>query len=178
LVTGDRLLVADGLRPEMAEGAGTIAIELEASDPIDVAVVQVADGALISGIARWLKAVKPATRIVGVCASGAPAMARSYAAGHVVAMSGAKTIATALAITEPTRESLARVIPLVDEIVLVDDDDLRSAQQLIRETLGVPVEPAGAAGVAALARHGAQLPDGGTAVVLTGAGTAHTTELA
>jgi hypothetical protein len=125
----------------MAEGAGTIAIGLEASDPIDVAVVQIGDGALISGIARWLKAVKPATRIVGVCASGAPAMARSYAAGHVVAMSGAKTIATALAITEPPRESLARVIALVDEIVLVDDDDLRSPNSSFARRSACPSNP-------------------------------------
>ena len=59
---------------------------------------------------------------------------------------------------------------LVDEIVLVDDDDIRGAQRLVEETLGAVVEPAGAAGVAALARHGAQLPEGRTAVVLTGAG--------
>jgi threonine dehydratase len=67
-------------------------------------------------------------------------------------------------------QSLARVIALVDEIVLVDDDDLRCAQRLTVESLGVVVEPAGAAGVAALARHGAKLPRGRTAVLLTGAG--------
>jgi threonine dehydratase len=95
--TEDRLLVVDGLHPEMAEGAGTIGVELQASGPIDVAVVQIGDGALISGIARWLKARQPRTRIVGVCASGAPAMARSFAAGRVVATPGTNTIATALA---------------------------------------------------------------------------------
>jgi threonine dehydratase len=133
-------------------------------------VVQVGDGALIAGVACWLKAAQPRTRIVGVCASGAPAMARSFAAGRVVAMPG-KTIATALEISEPVPESLARVIALADEIVLVDDDDLRSAQRLILQTINVPVEPAGAAGVAALTRHGARLRPGRTAVLLTGAGT-------
>jgi threonine dehydratase len=131
----ERLLVLDGLRPEMAEGAGTIALELEASGPIDLAVVQVGDGALISGVACWLKHARPQTRVVGVCASGAPAMARSFAAGHVVSTTRTETIATAIAISEPIPESLARVLALVDEIVVVDDDDLRSAQQLIRDTL-------------------------------------------
>jgi threonine dehydratase len=68
-------------------------------------------------------------------------------------------------------ESLARVMALVDEIVVVDDDDLRSAQQLVLETLDIPVEPAGAAGVAALVRHGPSMPPGRTAILLTGAGT-------
>jgi threonine dehydratase len=98
-------------------------------------------------------------------------MARSFTAGQVISTPGTDTIATALAISEPVPESLARVIALVDEIVLVDDDDLRCAQQLIVESLGVLVEPAGAAGVAALARYSAQLPRGRTAVLLTGAGT-------
>jgi threonine dehydratase len=167
----DRLLVVDGLGPEMAEGAASIALELEALGPIDLACVQIGDGALASGIACWLKHKRPETRIVGVCASGAPAMARSFAAGHVVSTPDTDTIATAIAVSEPIPESLARVIALVDEIVLVDDDDLSSAQQLILDTLDVAVEPAGAAGVAALARHGGRLPAGRTAVLLTGAGT-------
>jgi threonine dehydratase len=165
-----RLLVVDGLYPEMAEGAGTIAVELESAGPVALAVVQVGDGALISGIACWLKNARPQTRVVGVCASGAPAMARSYAAGHVISTPGTNTIATAIAVSDPIPESLARVIALVDEIVLVDDDDLRAAQKLIRDELNIAVEPAGAAGVAAITRHGERLPAGRTAVLLTGAG--------
>jgi threonine dehydratase len=166
----DRLLVVDGLYPQMAQGAGTIAHELGALGPIDVAVVQVGDGALISGMACWLKHSRPQTRVVGVCASGAPALARSFAAGHVVSTAGTDTIATAIAISEPIPESLARVRALVDEIVLVDDDDLRGATQLIRDTLDIAVEPAGAAGVAAVARYGNRLPAGRTALLLSGAG--------
>jgi threonine dehydratase len=167
----NRQLVVDGLDPEMAEGAGTIGLELEALGPIDLAVVQIGDGALVSGIACWLKQARPQTRIVGVCASGAPAMARSFAAGHVVSTPDTNTVATAIAISEPIPESLARVIALVDEIVLVDDGDLRSAQQLILDALSIAVEPAGAAGIAALARHAECLHRGRTAVLLTGAGT-------
>jgi threonine dehydratase len=166
----DRVLVVDGLRPEIAEGAGTIGIELQAAGPFDLMLVQMGDGALITGIARWVKATTPQTVIVGVCASGAPAMARSFAARRPVSTNGTNTIATALAVSDPIPESLARVLELVDEIVLVDDDDLRSARQLIAESLGVLVEPAGAAGVAALTRHGDRLPSGRTAVLLTGAG--------
>jgi threonine dehydratase len=165
-----RTLVKDGLDPAIAEGAGTIAVELASLRPVDVALVQIGDGALISGVARWLKARHPQTRVLGVCASGAPAMAKSFEAGRPVSSEGAGTIAGALAITEPGPESFARVAALVDEIVLVDDDDLRSATRLIAESLGVLVEPAGAAGVAALRRYADQLAGERIGVLLTGAG--------
>jgi threonine dehydratase len=165
----ERFLVIDGLHPEVAEGAGTIGVELGSAGPIETAVVQVGDGALITGIACWLKAISPSTRIIGVCATGTPAMAESFAAGHPIRNEGTRTIATALAITEPVPESLVRVKALVDTIVLVDDDDLRFAADLIAESLGVLVEPAGAAGVAALLRHQAEIPGGRVAVLLTGA---------
>jgi threonine dehydratase len=165
-----RVLVVDGREPAMAEGAGTIGIELAPAGPFETVLVQVGDGALISGVACWLKSVAPQTKIVGVCASGAPAMAHSFAAGRAVAVEGDGTIATALAITEPVPESVARVTALVDDIILVDDDQLRRASELIADTVGVLVEPAGAAGVAALLRHSDELHGDRPAVILTGAG--------
>jgi threonine dehydratase len=165
----DRLLVRDGLDPAIAEGAGTIGVELGETDPVDTAVIQLGDGALITGIARWLKSKWPQTRVIGVCASGAPAMAESFAAGHPISVAGTGTIAAALAITDPVPESFARVVALVDEVVLVDDDDLRSAMDLIAESVGVLVEPAGAAGVAALTRHRKRITGERVALLLTGA---------
>jgi threonine dehydratase len=166
----DRVLIQDGLDPSIAEGAGTIAVELESGGPIDTAVVQIGDGALVSGIARWLKSWDPQPRVVGVCASGAPAMAESFAAGRPVSVEGPGTMAAALAITDPVPESVARVTALVDDVVLVDDGDLLAAIDLVAETLGVLVEPAGAAGIAALSRRGAQIPGERVAVLLTGQG--------
>lgn len=165
----DRLLVVDGEDPAMAEGAGTIGLELGTAGPFDAAVVQLGDGALITGVACGLKSVSPQTRVIGVCASGSPAMERSFRAGRPLADPGTGTIATAIAIEEPVPASFARVQALVDDVVLVDDDDLRAAMALIAESLGVLVEPAGAAGVAALRRYGAELPGERVAVVLTGA---------
>lgn len=165
----DRLLVVDGEDPAMAEGAGTIGLELGTAGPFDAAVVQLGDGALITGVACGLKRVSPRTRVIGVCASGSPAMERSFRAGRPLADPGTGTIATAIAIEEPVPASFARVQALVDDVVLVDDDDLRAAMALIAESLGVLVEPAGAAGVAALRRYGAELPGERVAVVLTGA---------
>ena len=162
------LLVVDGLDAAIAEGAATIAVELETAGPLDTAIIQIGDGALVSGVARWVKARTPDTQVIGVCARGAPAMARSFAAGHPISVVGEGTIASALAVTDPVPESFARVSALVDEIVLVDDNDLSSAMALIADCTGVLVEPAGAAGVAALLRHQASIPGQRVAVLLTG----------
>jgi threonine dehydratase len=164
-----RVLIVDGLDPTIAEGAGTIGVELAAAGRIDTAVIQLGDGALIAGVARWLKSRAPECRVIGVCASGAPAMALSFAAGRPVSDPGTGTIAGTLAITDPVPESLTRILALVDDVVLVGDDDMRSAMTLIAESLGVLVEPAGAAGVAALARHPEKVSGERVAILLTGA---------
>jgi threonine dehydratase len=160
------LLVSDGEPAAVAEGHGTIGIELLRSGTLDTVVVQIGDGALIGGIARWLKAQSPDTRVVGVCASGAPAMKLSIEAGRPV-RSEPTTIAGGLAISEPIAASLERVRTLVDDVVLVDDEDLLTAMALIADTIGVLVEPSGAAGVAAVQRH--SVPGERIAVILTGA---------
>jgi threonine dehydratase len=165
-----RVLVVDGLDPATAEGAGTIGLELDRAGHLDTVVVQIGDGALVSGVARWLKSRQPGIRVVGVCASGAPAMAESIAEGRPVSIRGAGTIAAALAIVDPVPQSLARVSALVDDVVLVDDQDLELAMDAISRHLGLLVEPAGAAGVAALMRHREAIPGKRVGVILTGAG--------
>jgi threonine dehydratase len=164
-----RRLVIDGLDPAIAEGAGTIGLELDAMGPLDTAVIQLGDGALITGVARWLKSSRPETRVVGVCASGAPAMAESFAAGRPISVTREGTIAGPIATTNPVPESFARIVELVDEVVLVDDDDLRGAMRLIADLTGVLVEPAGAAGISAVARHQEAVTGERVAVILTGA---------
>jgi threonine dehydratase len=62
------IFVEDGKEPAIAEGAGTIGIELLRLGPLDAIVLPVGDGALITGVARWIKHHAPDTRIVGVCA--------------------------------------------------------------------------------------------------------------
>ena len=171
--SAERQLVTDGLSPAMAAGAGTIGLELAAHRAFDTVIVQVGDGALASGVACAIKAVAPATRVVGVCAEGAPAMAVSFAARRATNVVGDGTIATALAITEPVPASLARLLAYVDEILTVDEDHLRRGMNVIASSLGVLVEPAGAAGVAALIQHGARISGERIAVVLTGSGAGH-----
>src|SRR5262249_47621404 len=86
--------IEDGWEPAIAEGAGTIGVEISAwPAPIQTLLVPIGNGALACGVGRWLKAVSPQTRIVGVVAEAAPAMRLSWLSGTVVATERADTIA-------------------------------------------------------------------------------------
>lgn len=161
----DRVFVEDGDDPAIAEGAGTIGVELLSAGPIDTVVIPVGDAALITGIARWIKAHSPATRIVGVCATGAASVAQSWRAGQVLS-SPTDTIAEGIRIERPVQSSLTRMRSLVDDMVLVDDAAMLAAIRTAATTLGLLLEPAGAAGLAAIAEH--DLPGDLVATVLTG----------
>ena len=160
------IFVEDGEDEAITEGAGTIAIELLEAGSIDTIVLPLGDGALITGVASWIKEQSPATRIVGVCASGAPAMAESWKKGSVFATASTDTIADGIAVRVPIAKAVERIQKLVDEIVLVDDTSLIEAMQLTASALGILLEPAGAAGLAAIRAH--QLPGDRLATVLTG----------
>lgn len=158
--------VEDGGLAAIAEGAGTIGVELLTAGPLDAVVVPVGDGALINGVALWVKENSPRTRVVGVCAAGAPSMVDSWRAGRPIAGPRPATIADGLAIQVPVAESVAWMHGLVDDMVLVDDAALIEAMRLAADTLGLLLEPSGAAGLAALRTH--DLPGERVAVVLTG----------
>jgi len=161
-----RVFIEDGDDPAISEGAGTIAVELLKSGAFDTVVVPVGDAALISGMALWLKAHSKNIRVIGVCARGAPAMARSWSAGTPVALGPADTIADGLATRAPIQTSVQRIRALVDEFLLVDDAAMLDAMRLAFRTLGLVLEPSGAAGLAAIRSH--SIPGDRLATVLTG----------
>lgn len=160
-----RVFVEDGEDPAISEGAGTIAVELLQSGPIDTAVIPVGDGALITGMALWLRKHSPKTRIIGIVAQGAPAMADSWKAGKVLTVPP-HTIADGLAIGTPIARSLERVRALVDDFVMVDDAAMRRGVQTVAGALGLLLEPSGASGIAAIASG--MISGGQIATVLTG----------
>jgi threonine dehydratase len=141
--------VEDGAEPAIAEGAGTLGVELTAwPEPLDAVYVPVGNGALATGVGRWIKAHSPATEVVGVCAAGAPAMFESWRTGAAVSTARADTIADGIAVRVPVDRALQDLAGSVDRMILVDDALIVSAMQLLFETLGVVVEPAGASGLA------------------------------
>ena len=162
------VLVEDGRDAAIAEGAGTIGMELlRWPEPFDAIVVPLGDGALLGGVARWVKAHVPATRMVGVCAAGSPAMERSWRRGQVAAVLP-KTIADGISIQTPFEEAVADLRGIVDEILLVKDETLITAMRLAHQELGLVLEPSGAAGLAALLAHGERFRGKLVGTVLTG----------
>lgn len=143
-------LVEGGSETALAEGAGTIGTELTGfPGPIDHVLVPVGHGASLCGIAAWIKATSPATRVVAVGSTGAPAMERAWRTGDLEPDGPTKTIAESLAVREPVAETLQAMRNTVDDYVLVDDELLLTAVGLLLNRSGLVVEPAGAAGVAA-----------------------------
>lgn len=149
------MFVEDGREAAIAEGAGSIAVELLSwPEPFDAVVVPLGNGALLGGIGTWIKSVAPHTRVIGVCAADAPSMELSWRAGRPVETERASTIADGIAVRVPVPIALDHLRNVVDDIVLTSESALREATRMLFETVGLVVEPAGAAGVAALIEHG------------------------
>ena len=147
--------VEDGREPEITEGAGTIALEcLEAGVSADTALVPVGNGALIGGMGLWMRHAAPEVAVVGVVAREAPVMRRAFESGDPSPAEAAPaTIADGIAVRVPVPEALPLMRRVVHEVVEVGEDALREAVRLLHRTLGLLVEPAGAAGIAALLEH-------------------------
>jgi threonine dehydratase len=145
------LFVEDGAHPAFAEGAGTIAKELmEAGSQIDTVVVPLGNGALLTGIAVWMKHFAPQTSVLGVVSQGAPAMQLSFARDEVVETESVNTIADGIAVRVPVPFSLDAMRGVVDEVLAVSDEQMLQAMRLVHRVLGLVVEPSGIAGLAAI----------------------------
>lgn len=143
--------IEDSKDVETAEGAGTIGVELlRWPEPFDTLLIPLGNGALLAGIASWVKAHQPATQIIGVCAAGAPAMERSWRTGQLVAFEQISTIADGIGVRLPVPEALTDLKGIVDDLLLVDDSAMLSAMRLAHRELGLVLEPSGAVALAAL----------------------------
>jgi len=149
-------------------GQATLALELDdQAGPLDTVLVPVGGGGLIAGIASYFAG---AARIIGVEPDGAPTLARARAAGAPVDAPAGSIAVDALA---PRRVG-EMVFPItrayVEDVVLVDDNAIRSAQRTLWQTARIAAEPAASVGVAALLT-GAYQPAPGerVAVIITGA---------
>lgn len=162
------LMLADGLDKEAAEGAATIAMELLAGGAPEAILVPLGNGALLTGIARWVKAHAPQCRVVGVQARGADAMEKSWRSGQLVFPARIDTIADGIGVRVPIAEAMADMQGIVDDVVLVDDAAIVRAMRLLFERAGLLTEPAGAAGVAALLDGGAAYKGARVATILCG----------
>jgi threonine dehydratase len=136
--------------PEVIAGQGTIAMELlrQHPQPIHAVFCCVGGGGLISGIAAYTKRLRPETRIIGVEAADADAMARSLAAGRRVKLEQVGLFADGAAVKMVGEETFRLCSQYVDEMILVDTDAICAAIKDVFEDTRSILEPAGALAVA------------------------------
>ncbi|MBL8981256.1 MAG: pyridoxal-phosphate dependent enzyme [Gemmatimonadetes bacterium] len=149
---GDRY-VEDGREPAIAVGAASIAVELLATgESYDAIVIPLGNGALLGGMATWIKARSPATEVIGVCAAAAPSMKLSWERGTAIETTSAATIADGIAVRVPIPEAIDSLRGIVDDILLVEEGQIVDSMRLAWRETGQVVEPAGVVGVTAIAR--------------------------
>jgi threonine dehydratase len=136
--------------PEVIAGQGTIGMEIlrQHAKPIHAVFCCVGGGGLISGVAAYIKRVRPETRIVGVEAVDADAMARSLKAGKRVRLDHVGLFADGAAVKYVGEETFRLCRMYVDEMVLVDTDAICAAIKDVFEDTRAVLEPAGALAVA------------------------------
>jgi len=150
------MFVEDGREPAITAGAGTMGMEITGgARRVDTMLVPLGNGALLAGVGCWFRAHSPKTRIIGVCAEGAPSMEQSWRTHTVRSTPQVDTIADGIAVRVPVPEALADLEGVVDDIVLVSDDAMKRALKLVHAHLGLLVEPSGVAGVAAVMSYSA-----------------------
>ncbi|HEX4509738.1 MAG TPA: threonine ammonia-lyase, biosynthetic [Burkholderiaceae bacterium] len=138
--------------PDVIAGQGTIAMEIlrQHHGPIDAVFAAIGGGGLISGVAAYIKAVRPEIKVIGVQTHDSDAMARSVRAGRRVTLSEVGLFCDGTAVKLVGKETFRVVRALVDEIVCVDSDAVCAAiKDVFQDTRSI-LEPSGALAVAAV----------------------------
>jgi len=136
---------------EVIAGQGTIGLEiLDNCEDLDVVIIPAGGGGLISGVSLAIKSLSPKTKIIGVSASGAPALKESFDKKEPIDSLSVRTIADGIAVRDTSPVTLEYMLQYVDEMVSVDDEEIANAILFLLEKQKLVVEGAGAVGVAAI----------------------------
>ena len=158
---------------QVIAGQGTVGMEIvrQQGEPFDALFVSVGGGGLIAGIAAYVKALWPETRIVGVEPEDTPTLHAALAAGERVVLESVGIFADGVAVKQVGAEPFRIAQECVDEVVLVSTDEICAAIKDIFEDTRSIAEPAGALAVAGLKRYAERegAAEGRFAAVVSGA---------
>jgi threo-3-hydroxy-L-aspartate ammonia-lyase len=155
--------------PLVMAGQGTAGLELyEDAGTLDLVLVPVGGGGLISGVATALRAVAPDTRIVGVEPQASDDTRRSLRAGRREQVTVGRTIADGQQLPTPGARTFPIVAALVEDVVTVSDEEIVTAMRLLFERMKIVVEPSGASALAALLAGRVALDGRRAGVILSG----------
>jgi threonine dehydratase len=141
--------------PDVIAGQGTIGMEIlrQHQGPIDAVFVAIGGGGLVSGVAAYVKAVRPEVKVIGVQTVDSDAMLRSVRAGRRVVLSDVGLFADGTAVKQVGVETFRLARALVDDYVVVDTDAVCAAiKDVFQDTRSI-LEPSGAMGVAAIKQY-------------------------
>jgi threonine dehydratase len=163
----DLLLVHPYDDEKIMAGQGTIALEIfKAQSKLDVLIIPIGGGGLISGNAIAAKALNPKIKIIGVEAERYPSMISALQ--NKPAEFGTSTIAEGIAVKTPGDFTLPVVQELVDDIILVDENSIEESVLLLLEVEKTLAEGAGAAGLAALLKEKDQFANHKVGIIISG----------
>lgn len=157
--------------PWVIAGQGTIGSELlEDAPQLDMVLVPVGGGGLISGVGSWIKALRPSCRIIGVQSVASPAMHRALGAGRLVPIDVLPTLADGLAANIETGSLTFDVArDVVDEVILVTEEQIARTIRDAFQEIHLALEGSAVVGIAALT--GGLVPDVSgkrVAIIVTG----------
>ncbi|MHA2236636.1 MAG: pyridoxal-phosphate dependent enzyme, partial [Candidatus Thorarchaeota archaeon] len=155
---------------EIVAGAGTTGLEiLEQLDNIDVVIVAIGGGGLISGIATAIKAKSPNIEMIGVQSEASPEVYESWVAGHWVEADESDSLAQGLmGGVESDSITLDIIREQVDQVILVKEISILQAMRVLYENEGMKIEGAGATSTAALLENASEFKEKRVVVVVSG----------
>ncbi|HSG49420.1 MAG TPA: threonine ammonia-lyase [Longimicrobiales bacterium] len=166
-----RVMISAFDDPLVIAGQGTMGLEMAEQVPdVDLVVVPVGGGGMISGIAVALKALRPSVRIVGVEVEAAPSARASRDAGKIVKIHSAQTIADGIATKRVGDYTFPIIEALVDDLVVVSEEETAQAILLLLERQKAVVEGAGAVSLAALTTGKVELGKGEKGILVLSGG--------
>ena len=144
--------------PDVIAGQGTIGMEIlrQHQHPIQAVFVAIGGGGLISGVAAYIKAVRPEVKVIGVQMTDSQAMVQSVRAGYRVQLTDVGLFSDGTAVKQVGEETFRLTRALVDDYVLVNTDAVCAAIKDVFEDTRSILEPAGALGVAGMKQYVAE----------------------
>lgn len=157
--------------PDIITGQGTIALEImEDLKEIDMIIVPIGGGGIISGIASFVKSIKPTINVIGVQSTACPSAYESFHRGEITRVSSEYSIADGISVKQVGALNFEMIRKFVDDVVLVEEDQIAAAILLLLERKKILAEGSGAVSLAALLNGSVKIPQRSRVVLLISGG--------
>jgi len=155
---------------DVMAGQGTVGLEMlqQSPVPLDILLVAVGGGGLLSGVGSYFKQMSPKTQIIAVESEGAPALHDSIKAGHVVTLSAIDSFADGIAVKRVGAQTFEICKTIVDDVILVPEGHICSTMLKLYNDQAIVTEPAGAISISALSLIKDQIKGKNVGIIVCG----------